>query len=324
MGYSNIIKFLILSASLLKKIALIVLLISSFCVKTQTPPKNNTKKNSVTNSTNTKKGKYGASSTQAALDTLRHTTCLNKQFSIVFYIVLDQTPPSAGPPAYPGVGLATPANLSLLMNELNNAFKPICVSFANCSTVFIPNYSYGQLWKKFITEPVVTASYYTDKTINFYIVDSINYSGITENQGYTYEPTTTNLSAPKKDLMVLEERSILQGNGAVVKHLLGHYFGLPHTHDEINPTPAAVPPPPTGVTSQEFVDKTNCYTHGDGFCDTDADSGDPTSFLKDGKGVYYEFPGDNLMSYYGPRCRFSQEQYNWMAHIIMTKRLYLH
>jgi hypothetical protein len=30
------------------------------------------------------------------------------------------------------------------------------------------------------------------------------------------------------------------------------------------------------------------------------------------------------MSNYGCRCKFTQEQYNHMAYIILTRRLYLH
>ena len=46
--------------------------------------------------------------------------------------------------------------------------------------------------------------------------------------------------------------------------------------------------------------------------------------IKDGNNEYYVPPVDNLMSLYPCRCHFSQEQYNYMAHIILTKRLYLH
>lgn len=109
-------------------------------------------------------------------------------------------------------------------------------------------------------------------------------------------------------------------------HLLGHYFGLPHTHDEISPSPPAVPGPPPGIASQEFASQTttNCSVHGDGFCDTEADPLG-NSGQQDGQGNYYIPPIDNYMSYYSStRCKFTAMQYYKMAYTMMTKRLYLH
>ena len=300
-----------------------MLLVTCFYGLSQSKTSNNYSRPATSNSVSQKK-KFGGATTNAALDTLRHNVCIDKQFSIVFYIVLDST--SIGSPNYPGVGLANPTNLTLLVFELNETFKPICISFKNCSTVIIPNSSYGKSWLKNKTEAYVTATHYSEKTINFYLVDSVHAGyGNTELEGYSYEPTAANLSLPKKDVLVLDKYKLLQGNFAITKHLLGHYFGLPHTFDEVStpPMPPAVPPPPTFIMSQEFADGSNCYTHGDRFCDTDADSGDPL-FPQDGMGNFYILPKDNLMSYYSQRCRFSQEQYNWMAYTIMTKRMYLH
>ena len=305
-----------------KILTILILLTSLFCVS-QTKVNRTTNK-PANNNLNSNKRKYSSATTASIpLDTLNHNTCLKKQFSIVFYVVLDSG--ATATPSSSGVGLATPANLSFLVSQINLAFKPICVSFVNCTTIFIPNHMYGKSWLKNPTESFVTAGYYTDKTINFYLVDSL-YSGAgnTEYEGYSYMPVPSNLPPAKKDLLVLDKYKILQGNGAVSIHLLGHFFGLPHTFDEINPSPAAIPPPPLGVTSQEFADGSNCYLHGDGFCDTEADTGDLLmATTQDGMGTFYLFPVDNFMSYYAQRSRFTQEQYNWMAYTIMTKRLYL-
>jgi hypothetical protein len=279
--------------------------------KTTKSPKNNN--TSQVNSTN----KYNSNQTQSLSYPLLHDTCLRKKFSIVFYVILDSSYSS---------GAINTATLNALVDSINNKFKKICVKFENCSTVFIPNHSYSK-WSRTSTEMVVTASWYTDKTLNYYIVDSIKNNPLEAN-GYTFSPKTpTNLTTPKKDLIVMEKGDIVLNtfavNPAPTLHQLGHFFGLPHTHDEINPAMPATPPPPTGVVSKEFADGSNCQIHGDGFCDTEADPG-PIGTIADGMGNYYIIPKDNYMTYYGTRCRFTQEQYNAMAYYIFTKRLYLH
>lgn len=264
--------------------------------------------------------------TQNLVNTLKHDTCLNKKFSIVFYLIQDSLF-SLNNVTIPVVTstLITPA-----VNTLNNVFKRICVQFENCSTVVIPNYEYNN-WSQAQLEEIVTANWYTTKTINFFLVNTIMNN---QNQaGYTYMPGTSG----KKDLIVMR-KNLLNTNSLL--HLMGHFFGLPDTHAEINPVPPAIPGPPPGAVSQEYFDRTNCYTHGDGFCDTEADPY-PLNFNNfnapippcyfdysptDGLGKYYVPPVDNYMSDYRDicRCRYTQEQYNFMAYVILTARLYLH
>lgn len=300
----------------MKKIALIFLFLFSVASSAQ----NISQKQKHTSTPTPKKGLKGTSSpaqTQNLVTPLLHDTCLNKEFSIVFYILLDTVMP--GNPGYPGVGVVTSPTVSLVMNNINSVFKPICVSFANCSTVYMPNYQ-GARWKKSITEPIVTANWYAENTINIYLVqnDSLDLGyGNTEKEGYTYPPTPGNLSNSLKNIIVLEKGQFLQGNGAILIHLLGHFFGLTHTHEEA--TSVSVPP----AVSLELADGSNCATNGDGFCDTEADPGNQST-TKDANGDLYIHPIDNFMSYYSQRCRFTQQQYNRMAYIIATKRMYLH
>ncbi len=244
--------------------------------------------------------------------TLKHDTCLNKKFSVVFYVILDSNY------AWGGNNM-TPADLNTCISNLNNAFKPICVSFLNCSTVVIPVFPYNG-WRDDITEPVVTSNWYTDKTINIYLVDTIkNPNG---KLGYAYGPGG-------KDLIVIDKEAIL---GTTPIHEMGHFFGLMHTFDDLLAAPNAT------ITS-ELVTRNagirNCYTNGDGFCDTDADCF-PNGFdvnaqctiqhgPKDANQEYFIPPVDNYMTYFrNCRCKFSQEQYNFMARVIATQLIYLH
>jgi len=248
--------------------------------------------------------------------TVKQDTCLDKKFSIVYYVVLDSS----------GVPFASAAAINSLTTRLNNVFSKICVTFLNCSTVYIPIFPYKG-WRRATTEAIVTGTWYTDKTINFYVVDTAYYDPVSqEAEGYTYPPTTANLAAQKKDLLVVDAYKLLFNDAGLPLHLLGHYFGLPHTAEEISPSPPAVPGPPAGVTSQEFATQTptNCNVHGDGFCDTEADPG-VNSGMQDGQGNYYIPPIDNLMSYYNStRYKFTPQQYYRMVYTIMTKRMYLH
>lgn len=241
----------------------------------------------------------------ASSDLLPHDTCLNKKLSIVFYVFLDSL-------GNPGV---TAANINACVNNLNKYFKRICIKFESCSTKYIPEHEYNK-WDRpnHETKIVGNYNYYTHKTINIYLVDNII---VPAANGYAHMP------GDPRDVIVMRKSAL----GAMTPvHEMGHYMGLPHTFAEISTNLEDGP-------STELVLRTNCITNGDGFCDTDADPF-PTGagsascgFLygpKDANNNYYLPPVDNIMSYWTCRCRFTQEQYNWMAYMYVTMRSYLH
>ncbi len=244
-------------------------------------------------------------------------------------------------------------SLSQVMNILNQTFSRICVSFEHCKTVIIPNYPYND-WYLATTGTVVPFNWYTKDVINIYVPEKLLPPHFdSPEQSYTnpLPPLPASTLIPT-DAIVVDKGAMTALNsagvvGSPLLHAMGHFFGLPHTFAEINPSSTVTPQQPTNasptITTQEFADRTNfqnCYDHGDGFCDTEADpypsSATTNTFaagtrncayslgLKDGKGNFYTPPCDNFMSLYSQRCRFSQEQYNRMAYIIMTRRLYLH
>lgn len=256
-------------------------------------------------------------SVQNLVNYLDHDTCLDKKFSVVFYIIQD----SIYQP-----GNATPGTLNQMITKMNQVFKPICVSFENCSTVFIPNYPYAK-WRRTSIEPVVTSNWYTEKTINIYVVDSVKPPNGEEVLGYAYGPSLipSPLAVPtRSDIIVLENMFLVSPNYWALFHHLGHFFGLPHTSDEIGTNTGTVTPSPgPNVVSYEFVDGSNCAEHGDGFCDTEADGNSNTVFA-DGKGQFYITPIDNFMCMNLNGCRYTNQQLNYMARIIATRKLYLH
>lgn len=236
---------------------------------------------------------------------LPHDTCLNKKLSIVFYVFLD----SLGNPN------VTASQYAACISILNKYFKPICLQFMNCSTVFIPEHEYNK-WDRPNHEFKITGNSYnwfTEKTINIYLVQQMI---VPPKAGYAYGPGG-------KDLIVMLKSAF---TGMTAVHEMGHFFGLPHTFAEISTNSEDGP-------SSELVNGSNCQSMGDGFCDTEADpysvgsGAAPCGFVygpKDANNQYYVPPVDNIMSYWGCRCRFTQEQYNYMAFMYAFYRNYLH
>ncbi len=98
--------------------------------------------------------RYSVVTTQNLVNTLKHDLCVNKKFSIVFYVIAD----SIGT-----MGSITQAKLDTCVNILNRAFSRICVSFLACSTVVIPNHPFNR-WSNDTIEPVVRKNWFTDQT----------------------------------------------------------------------------------------------------------------------------------------------------------------
>lgn len=323
----------------MKKFLPILFLIVSHICTSQNNPKNPGQSNQVHQVT---------SINTAFANSILSDTCLDKKFSVVFYLINDtaaQLNP-ANPASFSGF------QLPLLINQMNAAFAPICVSFEHCKTVVIPVVAFNR-WRAGAVGHNVTSTWFTEKTINIYIPRTV-LSVPPDPPDFCYAyPYPNNDTITPRDAIILDSGSVYTANGvgyvaSPLMHALGHYFGLPHTFAEINPGTPASPMPPSGccspaITTMEFSDRTdfnNCHTHGDGFCDTEADPypSIPISSthayspktcggaagIKDGKGTLYKAPSDNFMSFYPCRCRYSREQLNFMARYMMTKRKYLH
>ncbi len=245
-----------------------------------------------------KKWRNNFATTHNLVSTLKHDVCVNKKFSVVFYVIAEQNG------TWGNVG---PADLDSCIARLNRLFGRICITFMNCSTVVIPNHVFNN-WERPDTEDLVTGNWYTENTINVYLPDSINGSIA----GYAKMPGGD-------DVIVIEKSLVATLSMA---HEIGHFFGLVHTHAEIGSP--VTPAPPPGVSSYEFVNRSNCSQNGDGLCDTEADSYPLGTGTQDGNNEYYVIPKDNIMSYHPSPCRFTQQQYNFMANVILTQRLYLH
>ncbi len=218
--------------------------------------------------------------------------CLDKEFSIVAYIIKD----SLGTAKHDSVSIKD------AIVDLNSYFKPICASFRVCEFKFINNFQYASLsgpddskWDE------IQAKYHTDNRINMYFLrnlggDEAGFAGL----GAIAKMTTSGIVIKDLD---------------AIPHEMGHFFGLLHTFEE---------------NGAELVDGSNCTTKGDLVCDTPADpyvAGEPISaYVKmpnclfisqkqDANGQYYVPDVGNIMSYYPKDCAcgFTAGQYRRMA-----------
>lgn len=225
---------------------------------------------------------------------------LNRQLSISVYIVKDST-------GNIGVSNATIQNA---INQLNNAFSTIKLSFNICSTTVIENYQFDAI-NAASNEKDLLIQFNTPKTINLYfatiVIDSIGNSV----NGYTYMPSGL------KDAIFIAKQ---WATGGEIIHQFGHFFNLYHTHETSFGT--------------ELAKGSNCLTTGDKCCDTPADPNLTglidnecryLGSLKDAQKIPYAPSVSNYMSLSENtcRCKFTNDQYNRVIYAVENLKKYL-
>ncbi len=216
--------------------------------------------------------------------------CVNKNFSVYFHVVLDSLQKDP-------VG---PDKIAEYVAKINRAFRPICISFTECQTDFIKDYSFEKLGtSKKIS--LMTNVWQKHNFINIYVVKNV---GISNSFSEFYG------ISEKENGVIIIPRS-----GVGLEHELGNLFGLLHTFETRY-----------GV---EKVDGSNCKDAGDKICDTPADpyliskgifnyvDRNTCEFNFSGKDINNEFylteVGNYMTHYFCAHCFFSQEQYKKMA-----------
>ena len=224
-----------------------------------------------------------------AQDPLYHTSnplpCIHKTFQVYVFIVLD----SLGRPVLDN------QTLDLHMQELNQAFEPVCMSFEVCKTTIIEDYYYETI-EDSIEISLMTSRFQKKRRINIYFSKSVlndklnsfsRFNGISDSNGAVL---------------------VVPANGRGLVHEMGHTFGLRHIFET--------------KFGRETVDGKNCRTAGDFICDTPAappySPGNTfcefVSDLKDPNGQYYKAEVGNYMSHhFCAHCFFTREQYLRMA-----------
>lgn len=188
-----------------------------------------------------------------------------------------------------GEGGLSETDLYAAVDALNESYKPANLQFFVCGDInYIDDDEFVEYEK--VQEHDLASPNDEAGKVNLYFLPEI--PGLC---GYAYFPGSNQ--------RVFMANSCVN-NGSTLPHEMGHFFGLPHTHNDSN---------------KEFVDGSNCSTAGDGFCDTPADPNLSglvdfncayTGTEVDPKGEEYDPNTMNYMSYSRKSCRteFSAEQ----------------
>lgn len=220
------------------------------------------------------------------VDSVQTLPCFNREFNIVAYMVTDTNYEVN----------SSWADVDALVQELNTAWAPICISFKLCDTVVVPITAYAY-WEDSTMIAPFMSTYVRPEIIPVILVEDI--IDPKDAAGYA---SLGGIASPGT-YIVMKKSS----GGGVWIHEFGHYFGLPHTFEASGGT--------------ELVDRSNCLVAGDRICDTQSDpyvdGVSPKVCIQvwgvDPHGDYYLPPVDNYMSYYDCGCRFTQMQYFKMA-----------
>jgi Secretion system C-terminal sorting domain/Pregnancy-associated plasma protein-A len=193
--------------------------------------------------------------------------------------------------------------------DLNDAYAPVGfhfyiygdLNYLNNSTYYEHTFNQGS---------VMMRDNNVAGVINIYIVND------PAGQCGYYSPFRDALSVAKS----------CSGRGSqTLPHELGHYFSLPHP---FNGWEGGAP----SIQKREKVDRSNCKTTGDGFCDTPSDyyadrwnCPKPTNLKYDPNGDTVVPDGELYMSYANDGCqnKFSPQQMGAMRANLVTNRKYL-
>lgn len=235
-----------------------------------------------------------------SIDSVNEIRKLHRTFHLTFHVVKNEED-------LPGIDIN---QIEPAINEMNNAFQPIGVTFKNAQLNYVDNHHYNTIYYNDTDNELVDISHAAN-TVNIYLVEKLYDVEGRITCSYTFMP------ADGKDLIFIQKTCF---DAVRLIHLIGHVFNLYHTHEE--------------TFGNEPVDGSNCNNTGDLCCDTEA-SPDLTTLtnddceyegnLKDENGEYYYPSARNFMSFAPSPCRcyFTEEQYIRMMNAMLGLKDYL-
>lgn len=233
--------------------------------------------------------------------------CHNKTYSVAIHILTDTL----------GNKNVSDASIAAGIAIANTHFSKICVAFNICSTYVHPNVRNDKI-RPGIEDKEIAAMYDVPNTINIYYALEVSplpeICCIAPIGGMTVPAKTSDRDA------IFVEKGFAAST--TVTTLLGHYFGLFSTNDNV-------------TNGAEFANGSNCETAGDLICDTKAapilTSGtriiNCNVNIQDANGDYYTPDFCNLMLIgWGSPCNsqyFTTGQYDRMLEVMEKGRNYL-
>jgi hypothetical protein len=208
------------------------------------------------------------------------------------------------------------ADIALGIAIANTHFSKIGTAFNICSTYVHPNVRNDTI-KAGVEDKEIAVMYDVPNTINIYY--AIEVIGSPDPCGFGPQGKMTSpVKTSDRDAIFINK---ICAQEIALTHILGHYFGLFNTFEQV-------------TNGTELVDGTNCATTGDLICDTPADNGAGTDAFcdlsvptADINGDYYTPPTCNIMSMpTDDPCKdnqFTTGQYDRMLEIMEKGRNYL-
>ena len=231
-----------------------------------------------------------------------------------------------------GSGGVSMLDLNKGLANLNMMYLPAGIEFYySAFPTYIDNSDLndfnGQAPDNDVEADLITAAGSVTNAVNIYCVENITLASGFQAAGYAYFPS----ASASSNRMVMAHDYFAGNPAGTFAHEFGHYFSLFHTFQGTsngNTDPNAENVPRSGANA-------NCSSHGDGFCDTDADPGYSavtfnassctyTGGAADINGVTYVPTSsiNNIMSYYPDACvsMFSAEQYTAIAQGLVARQ----
>ncbi|MBT8232144.1 MAG: hypothetical protein HKO66_13330 [Saprospiraceae bacterium] len=215
-----------------------------------------------------------------------------------------------------GTGGISLADLNEGVANLNFVYEPEDIEWFIADINYIASTTHYEF--NSANEGALCSPHEVDDAVNVFFVNSIT-TGSGAACGYARYPANNDITLR----ILMDNGCMLNAVNGTFVHEFGHFFNLAHTHNGTSNG--------NGHANAEHVPRTggnsNCSTHGDYLCDTEADPTGATTncvYNEGGMDIYgntYTPDEDNIMSYYPDACGgiFTPDQYTRIGAGLATR-----